>query len=471
MGTVRMQLRTARGMKKASMAVLTLLLTDCASIPARPIVPDSRAAALDARSLNDLRLTAFLTASGEPVAANGAWDLGHLTLAAVYFHPDLEVADARLAVAQAAIRTAAQRPNPSFNLTPQFNATNANPSAWTIGTAINLLLELFGKREARTGEAKALAEAVRFDVDSASWQVRGRVRAAMLVLWSAEHRATLLAQRRDLQVDLTGFVERRRAIGEASALDLGRERAIRDAAVLASADAARDIADARVLLATAIGIPVRALDGIRLDYAAISEAAAPTDLPALRRTALTTRGDVQASLARYAAAEAALKLQLANRFPNIAIGPGYQYDQGDNKFALSIQADLPIFNANGGPISEAEARRREAAATFTALQAQIIGDIDRAVAAYRTASESLTAANALAAQQAELKARNARVFRAGAIDHVTLLTSEIEYAAGQDARLQALTALLTAIGQLEDALHVPIFTPALPTSAIDRTMP
>ena len=451
---------------------LTILLTGCASVPSRPLVPEISAATLDARSLNDPRLQTFIAASGAAATPTDAWDLRRLTLAAVFFHPDIELADARLAVAEAAIRTAAQRPNPSFNLTPQFNATNANPTAWTIGTAVNLLLELFGKREARTGEAKALAEAARFDVESASWQVRGRVRSAMVKLWSAERRATLVAQRRDLQIDLTGFVERRLAVGEASSLDAGRERTSRDTAILAVADAAREVADARVSLATAIGVPVRALDGIRLDYAAITDAPLPTDFAILRRTALTTRGDIQASLARYAASEAALKLQLANRFPNLAIGPGYQYDQGDNKFALSIQGDLPIFNANGGPIAEAAARRREAAANFTALQTQIIGDIDRASAAYRTASASLGAANALAAQQADRKARNARVFRAGAIDHVTLLTGEIEYAAGEDARLQALTVQRIALGQLEDALRVPIFTAALPpTATSSRTAP
>lgn len=301
--------------------------------------------------------------------------------------------------------------------------------------------------------------------------MRCRFRAAMLALWSAEQRATLVAQRRDLQVELTRFVERRLVVGEASSLDVGPERANRDAAVLAVSDAARDVADARVSLATAIGVPVRALDGIRLDYAAITDAPPPTDFITLRRTALTTRSDIQASLARYAASEAALKLQAANRFPNLAIGPGYQYDQGDNKFALSIQADLPIFNANGGPIAEAAARRREAAANFTALQTQVIGDIDRAIAAYRTASASLAAAKALAAQQTDRKARDARVFRAGAIDRVTLLTGEIEYAAGEDARLQALTAQRTALGQLEDALRVPIFSVALPPATSSRTAP
>lgn len=468
-----MRARLHRGSARA-VALLSLLLTSCASVPSRPIVPDISAAALDARSLDDPRLQTFLAASAAPTTTAAAvpWDLHRLTLAAVFFHPDIEVADARLAVAQAAIQTAAQRPNPSFNLTPQFNATSANPTAWTVGTAINLLLELFGKREARTGEAKALAEAARFDIDSASWQVRGRVRAAMLILWSAERRATLAAERRDLQVDLTGFVERRLALGEVSSLDASRERASRDAAVLAVSDAVRDVADARVSLATAVGVPVRALDGIRLDYAVITDASPPTDFVTMRRTALTTRSDIQASLARYAASEAALKLQLANRFPNLSIGPGYQYDQGDNKFALSLQADLPIFNANGGPIAEAEARRREAAANFTALQAQVIGDIDRAIVAYRTASASLGAASALAAQQADRKARNARVFRAGAIDHVGLLTGEIEYAAGQDALLQALVMQRSALGQLEDALHVSIFTQALPAAQTrDRTAP
>ena len=85
---------------------------------------------------------------------------------------------------------------------------------------------------------------------------------------------------------------------------------------------------------------------------------------------------------------------------------------------------------------------------------------------------SLVNANALAAQQADRKVRNARVFQAGAIDHVTLLVGEIEYAAGQEARLQALVAQRTALGQLEDALRISIFTPALPAAPVyNRSAP
>jgi len=463
---------SGRGNGKAACLAALTLLAGCASVPPRPIAPDAGAAALEGRRLDDPRLLAFLAASGAPVSPGAPWDLRRLTLAALYYHPDLPVADARLAAAQAAIRTAAQRPNPSFGFAPQFNATNASPTAWTIDTAINLLIELFGKREARTDEAKALADAARRDVEDTSWQVRGRVRAALLALWSAERRAGLIAARRDLQGELTGLVEHRLAAGEASALDVGRERANRDSVSLAVSDAARDIADARVSLAAAIGVPVRALDGVVLDEAAIAGASSPADIAGLRRAALTSRSDVQAALARYAASEAALRQQLANRFPNLSIGPGYQYDQGENKFSLNLQADLPVFNANGGPIAEAEAHRSEAAARFTALQAGIIAEIDRAEAACEASAASLAVADALAARQADRQARDARVFRAGAIDRVALLTGEIDYAAGQEARLQAFAAQRAALGRLEDALRVPIFTATLPAAApSNRTTP
>lgn len=460
-------------LRTSILAGIMLLPSACASGPTLPLSLATSAVALDARSLDDPRLETFMAASGMPVEGSPkTWNLQRLTLAAVYFHPDLAIADARLATAEAAIRTAAQRPNPVLGLTPQINATNPNPTAWIVGTSINLLLELFGKRQARTAEATALAEAAQFDVDTASWQVRSNVRAAMLALWESEQRARLAAERRDLQTRLAGFVERRLAVGEASALDTARERANRDTVALAVADAARVVSDARVSLATAVGIQVHALDGVAIDFAAITEARAPDDIAQLRRRALTSRADIQASLARYDAAQGVLKLQLANRFPNLSLGPSYQYDQGQNKFGLNLQTDLPIFNVNGGPIAEADARRREAAARFLALQAQVIGEIDHAVAAYTTATQSLRAAEALATQQADRRARDGRVFRAGALDHVTLLTGEIEYLQGRDASLAALVAQRKALGQLEDALRVPIFTPALPAAPVhDRTVP
>ncbi len=111
--------------------------------------------------------------------ALASWDLTRLTLAALYYHPNLDIARAKLAEARAGVITARQVPNPSLSFEElSYNASVATPSPWTIAPIINFLIETFGKREYRTAAAHALAEAARGDLATASWQVRGGGRAA-----------------------------------------------------------------------------------------------------------------------------------------------------------------------------------------------------------------------------------------------------------------------------------------------------
>ncbi|OJU58998.1 MAG: hypothetical protein BGO08_04750 [Altererythrobacter sp. 66-12] len=437
-----------------------------------PLVPAQSAAALEQRTLADERLQEFLRLSPQTQTSSaGAWDLERLTLAALYFHPDLEVAQSRLAVAQAAIRTAAQRPNPGLTIDGGFNATSANPTALTIGTAINLLLELFGKRGHRTEQAEALEAAARHDIATAGWEVRGRVRSAYIDMWAASQRIALSARQLEFQEQLVGFLGRRQVVGEASGLDVSRERVNLDRYRLAERDAERDLATARAALATAIGVPADALQGVAIDFGAIPTAVPPTEgIAPLRRQALTGRSDIVSSLKQYDAAEAALRLQIANQFPNLTLGPGYTYDQGDNKFSLSASADLPIFNQNQGPIAEAVARRRLSAANFEALQATVLGAVDRASADYQASTRSLERAEALLSEQTARQARTKRLFDAGQIDHVTLLAGELELAATELERLLALTNQRRALGAIEDALQQPIFAPASPPATAGPTL-
>ena len=222
-------------------------------------------------------------------------------------------------------------------------------------------------------------------------------------------------------------------------------------------------AAARAQLATALGVPVRALDGVDLSLDAFRH---PPPIPAnpdtgkLRREALTKRTDVQASLDEYEAAQSALKLQIANQYPNITLSPGYNYDFGVNKYMIGIDTDsLPIFNQNQGPIAEALATRQQAAASFTALQAQIIGAIDQAAAAYRTAARSVATGNTLLADDENRARQIESQFRAGQVDRVTLVTAELGVAATAVSRFDAVVQQRQAIGALEDALQQPLFDP------------
>ena len=97
------------------------------------------------------------------------WDLATLTLAALYYHPSLEVARAQWQVAEAGIATAGARPNPTLTITPQYvaNAAMGTPM-WDITSALDWPIETAGKRGRRIERAEQLATAARLSLDSAA---------------------------------------------------------------------------------------------------------------------------------------------------------------------------------------------------------------------------------------------------------------------------------------------------------------
>jgi outer membrane protein TolC len=147
----------------------------------------------------------------------------------------------------------------------------------------------------------------------------------------------------------------------------------------------------------------------------------------MRSRALQSRADILVALAEYAASQSALQLEIAKQYPDVHLGPGYQFDQGDHKFSLALTAELPLLNQNQGPISQAEARRAEAAARFNALQARVITEIDRAVAMYRVAQENLSTLDSLAASQKD-EPKPWKLSEGGAADQFDLLNSQINSA-------------------------------------------
>ena len=259
------------------------------------------------------------------------------------------------------------------------------------------------------------------------------------------------------------LLEQRFAVGEASSVDVMLARVARAQITLSMQNLEQTEATARVQLATAVGVPAHALDRQDLSFGAFDHLPpipSHPDTGKLRREALTKRTDVQADLQDYEAAQSALQLQVANQYPNVTLSPGYNYDFGVNKYILGLGADqLPILNQNQGPIAEALANRQQAAANFTALQAQIIGTIDEAAVAYRTATQSVATGDALLEDEQHHENQIASQFRVGQVDRVTLVTAELEVATTALSRFDAVVHQRQAIGSLEDALQQPLFDP------------
>lgn len=443
----------------------TAVLAACASYTAKPIEPAVTATALEQRTLTDPTLARFI-ADVLPDRAAGpstsTWDLSTLTLAALYFHPEMEVSRAKLALARAGVKTARQTPNPTLSFQPGQYPALIDASAWTIGFIVNFVLETAGKREKRIEGARNLVEAARQDVVTAAWQVRGGVRSALLDLWAAERRRALVERRQSAQMQIVTLLEGRFTAGDASALDVARERINLSQASLALRDSDRQAADARARLASATGVPVRALEAVTLSLGTFDN---PVGVPegtelaanSLRRRALQERTDVLGLLAEYEASQSNVRLQIAKQFPDVTLGPSYTYDQGFDLYSISLNVELPIFNQNQGPIAEAEARRKEASARFVSLQARIIGEIDRARAGYLAAVRTVATADVMLRDQERQRQQVERAFRLGETDRLAPLAANVEHAIVELARFEVLVQQREALASMEDALQYSMY--------------
>jgi outer membrane protein TolC len=176
----------------------------------------------------------------------------------------------------------------------------------------------------------------------------------------------------------------------------------------------------------------------------------------VRRQALCRRSDLIASLAAYDASQSDLELEIAKQYPDIHLGPGYQYDQGDDRWGLSVAVELPVLNRNQGPIAEAEAARKQAAAAFLALQADVLNEVDRAVKRAAVMGASLRDSRELVVNQSTRLDDVRAAFDAGVADDVEVAAATSELDASRLVELQARADLAHALGELEDAMQTPV---------------
>src|SRR5205085_10329 len=175
-------------------------------------------------------------------------------------------------------------------------------------------------------------------------------------------------------------------------------------------------ADARVKIAESLGLPARAIDGVEFAFDLNQSPDAALLSADARREALLGRADILAALADYAASQSALQLEIAKQYPDLHFNPGYQFDQGENKWQIGFSVELPVLYRNQGGIKEAHAKRDEIAARFTALQAKVISEIDRAVLGRASALEQLKQLEELTRAQQQQFERVEVAFKAGAAD-------------------------------------------------------
>jgi cobalt-zinc-cadmium efflux system outer membrane protein len=438
-----------------------LILSGCAKYHPRPLNPPLLEKQYRSRTLSDQALQSFVHANARQ--ATSSWppqilDLRTLTLIGYFYSPDLEIARSQIAITEAGIRGAGARINPSLGFDSGYNT---NPeSALIYGVLPTLTIETAGKRGLRILQAERQAEAARVALAEAAWSLRSRIRSAFYDHLLAARRRDLLETGQNIRSEIVEIFDKRLAVGEAARpeLDVYRVDLITTQAALRAA--VGDVAQTRATLASAVGLPLAVLDGLNIESSTLDLPFPEEELPiqSIQRAGLFHRADIRRTLVDYSVSEAALRLEIARQYPDLQLTPGYTFEEGFARYMLSgsIQS-LPIFHRSQGPIAVAEAQRRQAGERFEALQAQAIGQMERAVVLYRAAVTEWREANdRLITVQRDREEAARRALAAGEGDRLALATVRLQSVTAARARLDALTRVQTALRALEDSMQQPL---------------
>ena len=449
-------------MRRAWVGLAVLLAAGCARFQDRPLSAEKSLDAFERRTLADAGLKTFAQANHATEWPPASWDLESLTLAAFYFHPDLDVARAQAATAKAAIKTARERPNPTFSFVPEYNKTVAESdvvpkiSPWSYTYSLDIPIETAGKRGYRIAQASRLTEAARWKIASAAWEVRNRLRQSLLELYAAAETERSLSEQMAIQTDNVSLLEMQLEAGAVSPFEVSQARIALHNSQLSLADAQRQRAEARAKVADALGVPLHALDGVEFSFEEFKPLPSAPSTPELRRQAALNRADLRSAMEEYAATQSALQLEIAKQYPDINLGPGYQWDKGEKIWSLALSAMLPVFSQNQGGIAEAKARREEAAAQVNALQARILGEVDRAAAGYSGAVAKAATADTLMEDLRKRERLAQSMYEAGETLKLDWAAAQLEVAANALARLTIQVEAQQALGRLENALQSPV---------------
>lgn len=438
----------------ASLAAIALSLGGCETSPAKQPAAAPARVSFEGRSLADPGLERFLRANLGPVPSQ--WDFETLSWVSFYYNPSLELARAQWEVTQAARSTAQARANPTLSITPGFNSSRqAGVTPWFPSVNLDFLLPRSERRRQQQDIARAEAESARLAVVATAWTVRSDLRTALIEAAAARQRSDSLRAQASVQRELLALLSQRQSAGMAAASEVSTVRLALLRAETAAAEAASKHSAARAKVAVALGVPLAAIEGLLLPSPEKAITLSSGTLTEVRRDALHSRADILAALAKIEAAESAVALETSRRWPEFHVGPGYQYDQGANKWSVALSLELPLLNHNEGPIAEAVAKRNEAAAHLLANQAQAIAALESATLAQSAATDQLTRAQQVRAEAGRLEMLAQQRFSLGAADKVEHLTARLEVVLAESAVVEASAAVAQAVGQLEDALQLP----------------
>ena len=381
----------------------------------------------------------FAAALNGPAGADPAPSFEAL-LARLGETPATMEADALLDAAEARVRQARVRPNPELGLEAE-NAFGTGPFQGydNAETTLSLSqdLELWGRRSARVGVARAEAGTAALRRDLADGEAASRLALGYAEAEAAERRFQLAEEALTVTI-----ADTRAAL---ILVEEGREPLLRGIqgeteaaaarATLDEAQAERDAAFARLTAVAMLPTPVTSIDTSLLDRT-----------PAGVTVAVGAAPEVLVAEAERAAAESRIEVERVRARPDVTASVGIRRYEAEDATALTfgVSMPLPLFDRNRGAIDAARAEFRAAEARLIGARQEAEADRNAAEARLRASASRVAAADA-GITAAEEAYRLSRIgFEAGRISQLELRSSRAALINARNAAVDARLARVRA---------------------------
>ena len=451
--------------------VIFAFLASCANLPyqAKPLDTSKPLEKFQQKSIADPAFRDYLLKQGytEQSIPFKSWGLNELTSTALYFHPDLTLAKAKLALAESNIEISGLKKIPTFDAqVAHSNQANDDIRPWAFGLQVEIPIETSDKRTIRVEEAQHLAEVARMDIAETAWQLRYQLNNDLIDYTENANNIKLLKNNLAIYETLINLYNKRLLKGLASNVEVSKVKLLKQKSQfeLLNEEAKTDELVAK--LATDSGLTIEQFKLIPIKTFNIENSLSEQDKALsvkpnqLQEEALLNRIDIRRGIAKYAAAEAKIKLEVAKQTPDISLTPGIAFEYGDRIWSLGFASLINLLNHNPTYIKQAEQLRNIEGAQFESLQSSVIGDVSLAYAKYQAVKNKLDQSKAEQQSQLKLMEKLQKQFEAGLADRVELTQASLSVAGAEQMLHRVEFELLRTQMEIENLLQRPLLEPA-----------
>ena len=343
-------------------------------------------------------------------------------LALVASRYDIETADAEKL-------TARLRPNPQLTVGLSdlpLNLSGPVIKEQTYSYGISRTIELGGKRSKRIDTANANSDLARGQFQMVVWQLTNDLKRKFYTVVLDQSLLNLARENEATFAEIVKHTAELMNAGEISGLDLERVEVEKLKFDTDLANSERDYEVALRDLRFALGGDYRLLD---IDVTGtIDYEPHQFSRSELVDLALAARPDLKAAHLSERAADANIRLQDAQRIPDLTVGGGVdQVPAGTSTYTFGVGITLPVSDRNQGERAKALIEKKKAQNQEQFITNQVLSDVDKALVAF------------------EMQKRRVDLYRTGVITKVNDIQNMTQTAlrAGEASTLDLLDAIRT----------------------------